>query len=58
MYLRIPRPDKDWKTFWGCSDFPTCTGSREIDDNTGVAMAQGMEEAGYGRGEDGVWRPT
>lgn len=35
MYLRIPKPNDDWQTFWGCSEYPDCDGSREIDPHTG-----------------------
>lgn len=34
MILRRPRPDskKQFDPFWGCSRFPDCRGSRNIDD--------------------------
>jgi len=30
MVLRRPRPGQDWSTFWGCSLFPDCRGTRSI----------------------------
>ena len=30
MILKLPRPDQEWNAFWGCVEFPDCTGSREI----------------------------
>lgn len=32
MKLRRPPPGKDWRPFWGCSQFPDCKGKRQIDD--------------------------
>ncbi len=37
MILRRPKSHQDWKPFWGCSQFPNCTGSRNIDPETGEA---------------------
>lgn len=35
MYLRRPKPDQDWEAFWGCSLFPDCDGTLQIDPHTG-----------------------
>jgi disulfide bond formation protein DsbB len=35
MVLKRPKPNQDWKPFWGCSQYPDCKGSRGImDDGT------------------------
>ena len=37
MRLRKPKPgSKDFKPFWGCNDYPTCKGTRNIDSETGL----------------------
>lgn len=33
MHLRRPKPHQDWKPFWGCSKYPECRGTRNIDEN-------------------------
>lgn len=35
MILRRPPEGKTWQPFWGCNDFPTCRGTRNIDPETG-----------------------
>lgn len=30
MVLRQPRPDQEWKPFWGCPYYPACDGTRNI----------------------------
>jgi len=30
MRIHIPKPDQDWKAFWGCNRFPYCAGSINI----------------------------
>ena len=35
MRLRRPKAHQDWKAFWGCSEYPACTGTRGIDPETG-----------------------
>jgi len=30
MVLRRPKPNQKWKPFWGCSQFPDCHGTRNI----------------------------
>jgi ssDNA-binding Zn-finger/Zn-ribbon topoisomerase 1 len=35
MVLRRPKPGKTWNPFWGCSQFPECRGTRQIDPQTG-----------------------
>lgn len=30
MVLRRPARGKQWKTFWGCSLWPDCSGKRQI----------------------------
>lgn len=27
MVLRRPRPEDDWKPFWGCRNYPHCNGT-------------------------------
>lgn len=36
MKLRKPNPHQIWLAFWGCSTFPDCDGTRQIDENTGM----------------------
>ncbi len=31
MRLRRPKADQDWPHFWGCSTYPDCKGTRNID---------------------------
>ena len=33
MVLRKPKPGQTWRPFWGCSDYPACTGKLQIKDN-------------------------
>jgi len=33
MILRRPRGNQEWRPFWGCSEFPDCYGTRQIDQN-------------------------
>ncbi len=33
MVLRRPKSYQDWEPFWGCSEYPDCEGSRNIDEN-------------------------
>lgn len=33
MTLRRPRKDQSWDTFWGCSQYPDCKGTRGIQPN-------------------------
>lgn len=35
MVLREPKPDDEWPAFWGCSRFPKCRGTRNINPDTG-----------------------
>lgn len=35
MRLRIPKPSDYWVAFWGCGEFPLCTGTRAINLVTG-----------------------
>jgi len=35
MRLRRPKAHHTWKAFWGCSEYPACTGTRDIDPETG-----------------------
>lgn len=29
MALRLPKPGKTWRPFWGCSRYPDCEGTKE-----------------------------
>ena len=31
MLIKMPRPGQDFPVFWGCANFPTCKGTRDID---------------------------
>jgi ssDNA-binding Zn-finger/Zn-ribbon topoisomerase 1 len=31
MALRRPKPHQDFEPFWGCTDYPRCKGTRDID---------------------------
>ena len=33
MKLRRPKRHQNWDAFWGCQEFPDCTGSRNIGEN-------------------------
>lgn len=33
MVLRQPKEGQDWEAFWGCSKYPRCKGTRQIDEN-------------------------
>ena len=44
MYLRTPKPDQTWAPFWGCSQYPDCKGSRDIDPRTGEPERLGERE--------------
>lgn len=43
MWLRIPKPADDWFTFWGCSQYPECKGSLDINMHSGEPMEQERE---------------
>ncbi len=44
MILRRPKPGgKDFEPFWGCGDYPTCNGARNIDPETGKPEADEEE---------------
>jgi ssDNA-binding Zn-finger/Zn-ribbon topoisomerase 1 len=30
MALRRPKKHQEWQPFWGCSQYPECTGARNI----------------------------
>ena len=30
MSLRRSKPSQDWDSFWGCSSYPSCKGTRQI----------------------------
>lgn len=36
MRLRRPTPSQDWSPFWGCSQYPDCRETRQIDEDTGL----------------------
>lgn len=38
MSLRRPRKDQDWDTFWGCTQYPACKGTLNIDLHTGKPL--------------------
>ena len=63
MYLRLPRPGgKLFDPFWGCSLYPECRGSRNIDPRTGEPFPDQEPEpydppmVGDGYGEGGMIR--
>lgn len=58
MVLRRPGPGKNWKPFWGCSQYPICTGKRQINDNGEAETDQDIEDAMYDE-EDitDTWHP-
>ncbi len=33
MRLVHPKEYQDWKPFWGCSQYPDCSGTRNIDED-------------------------
>ena len=35
MTLRRPKSYQDFKPFWGCSQYPDCRGTRNVDPDTG-----------------------
>lgn len=47
MKLRRPKPGQSWEPFWGCSQFPACKGTRQIDEWTGEPV--------YTEAEDEAW---
>lgn len=44
MKLRRPRPDQDWESFWGCSQFPHCRTTVQIG-NDGLPKHPDLEDA-------------
>jgi len=42
MVLKRPREDQNWDPFWGCSNYPQCSETINIDFETGLP-------------EDGAW---
>jgi ssDNA-binding Zn-finger/Zn-ribbon topoisomerase 1 len=38
MVRRDPKEGQEWPAFWGCSQFPDCNGTREIDQRTEKAI--------------------
>lgn len=47
MILRRPKPGQSWSPFWGCSQFPECKGTRQIDRETGKPEKIGDELDAY-----------
>ena len=47
MVLRIPRGNKQFDPFWGCSRFPDCRGSRNILPNGKPEMTDDEENWNY-----------
>jgi len=33
MVLRRPGLGASWKPFWGCSQYPDCTGTRQVEED-------------------------
>jgi ssDNA-binding Zn-finger/Zn-ribbon topoisomerase 1 len=38
MKVVEPHEDDDWPRFYGCTQYPDCRGTREIDPETGAAV--------------------